>query len=132
MTECIFCKIVKGEVPSYRVYEDDDYLAFLDIFPLNKGHTLVIPKKHERWVWDDKTPGKYFEATTKVAKAINKAFTPERVMSVVLGEAVAHAHIWLVPKYPNDGHGNVINFSIRQKFSEEEFKEAAEAIKRNL
>lgn len=132
MTDCIFCRIANGELPSYKVYEDDEFMAFLDIRPLNKGHTLVIPKKHERWVWDVENPGRYFEVVTHVANAIRKAFNPERVMSAVLGEQVNHAHIWLIPKYPDDGHGASINFGNTKTFTEDEFKEALEAIKGNF
>ncbi|MBW3004016.1 HIT family protein [Candidatus Woesearchaeota archaeon] len=132
MDNCIFCKIVKGEIPSYKVYEDNDFLAFLDIFPLNKGHTLVIPKKHEQWVWDVDSPGKYWEVSTKIANALRKAFDPERVMSFVLGEQVPHAHIWLVPKYPDDGHGTNVDFENKKEFTEEEYKDIAEKIKENL
>ena len=128
MNNCLFCKIVNGEIPSYKVYEDDDFLAFLDIFPLNKGHTLIIPKKHEKWVWDVEAPGRFFEVTTKVAKAIRKAFDPERVMSFVLGEQIAHAHIWLVPRFPDDGHGINIDFNNKKKFTEDEMKEIAQKI----
>ncbi|MBW3015920.1 HIT domain-containing protein [Candidatus Woesearchaeota archaeon] len=132
MEDCIFCKIIKGEIPSYKVYEDDEFLGFLDIFPLNKGHTLIIPKKHEHWVWDVEKPGAYFEVATKVARAIRKAFEPERVMSFVLGEQVPHAHIWLVPKYPDDGHGSNVDFKNVKKFTEEEYKEVAAKIKERL
>ena len=128
MSDCLFCKIIEGELPCYKVYEDNDFLAFLDIFPLNKGHTLIIPKKYEQWVWDVENPGEFFEVTAKVAKAIRKAFEPERVMSFVLGEQVPHAHIWLVPKFPDDGHGTNIDFNNKQKFTEEEMKEIAQDI----
>ena len=68
--DCIFCKIVAGEIPSHKVYEDSDYLAFLDIRPLNPGHTLVVPKKHYRWVWDDPDIGKYYQAVGRVANLV--------------------------------------------------------------
>ncbi len=129
MTDCIFCKIIKREIPSYKVYEDEDFLAFLDIFPLNKGHVQVIPKKHVQFVWDVENPGKHWELCTKIAKAIMSSFEPERVMSFVLGEQVPHAHIWLVPRYENDGHGTNIDFKNVKKFSEEEYKEIADKIK---
>ena len=132
MDDCIFCKIVKGELPSYKVYEDDGFIAFLDIFPLNKGHTLVIPKKHEQWVWDVENPGKYWEISTKIAKALRKAFNPDRIMSFILGEQVPHAHIWLVPRYPDDGHGTNIKFENQKKFTEQEYKDIAEQIKEKL
>ena len=84
--DCIFCKIVKEELPAEKVYEDEKYLAFLDIRPLSPGHTLVIPKKHERWVWDVPNVGEYFEVTRKIALAIRKAFDTEFVLSKIVGD----------------------------------------------
>ncbi|MBI4122056.1 MAG: HIT domain-containing protein, partial [Parcubacteria group bacterium] len=60
-TDCIFCTIVRGEIPVAQVYEDEDFLAFLDIHPQAPGHTQVIPKRHVRWVWDVENAGAYFE-----------------------------------------------------------------------
>jgi len=124
---CIFCKIVNKEIPANIVYEDTDFLAFLDINPISPGHTLVIPKKHYRWVWDvpsvnidesnlgegyphpnhlypkHPTLGKYFEITGKVANAIRKAFNQEMVLSKVVGEDVHHAHIWIYPSNETEG-----------------------------
>jgi len=97
MPDCVFCKIVKGEIPAEKVYEDENYLAFLDIHPLSPGHTLVIPKKHFRWVWDIDEAGEYFETTKKVARAIQKSFGTEQVFSKIIGDEVPHAHIWLFP-----------------------------------
>lgn len=98
MNECIFCKIVRGEVPAHKVYEDDDFLAFLDINPRAPGHTLVIPKKHYRWVWDVPQVGAYFEVVRKIAKAQQKVFGTEMILCRVTGEEVHHAHIWTFPK----------------------------------
>ena len=97
MEQCIFCKIVKGEVPSYKVYEDNAYLAFLDIHPQSPGHTLVIPKEHYRWVWDLPNAGEYFEVAQKIAKAQQKAFGTDWILSKIIGDEVPHAHIWLFP-----------------------------------
>ncbi|MFW0862745.1 MAG: HIT family protein [Candidatus Komeilibacteria bacterium] len=130
--DCIFCKIVAGEIPSYKVYEDDNYLGFLDINPLNKGHVLVIPKKHYRWVWDDEQIGKYMEACQKVVAAQKKALDTDWVVSTIVGEEVEHAHIWLIPRYDNDGHGGAIDFNNKKNFSKEEMGEVAELIKNNL
>ncbi len=94
---CIFCKIVKREIPSYKVYEDDRFLAFLDIRPLSPGHTLVIPKEHYRWVWDVPEAGTYFEVVKKIALAQKKAFDTDEVFSKIIGEEVHHAHIWVFP-----------------------------------
>jgi histidine triad (HIT) family protein len=94
---CIFCKIVRGEIPCYKVYEDDNFLAFLDINPQSPGHTQVIPKKHHRWVWDVENVGEYFEVARKVALAQRKAFDTDFVLSKVVGDEVPHAHIWVFP-----------------------------------
>ena len=94
---CIFCKIVKGEIPSYKVYEDDNFLAFLDINPQSPGHTQVIPKDHHRWVWDVSEAGKYFEVARRVAKAQQKAFDTDFILSKIVGDEVPHAHIWIFP-----------------------------------
>lgn len=97
MDSCIFCKIVKGEIPSHKVYEDKDFFAFLDIRPESPGHTLVIPKEHYRWVWDVPNAGTYFEIAQKIALAQKKAFNTELVIAKVMGEEVPHAHIWVYP-----------------------------------
>ena len=97
MENCIFCKIVKGEVPSYKVYEDDDFLAFLDIHPESPGHTQVIPKRHCRWVWDVPNAGDYFEVAKKIARAQQKAFGTDFILSKIVGDEIPHAHIWVFP-----------------------------------
>ncbi|MDO8569943.1 MAG: HIT domain-containing protein [bacterium] len=94
---CIFCKIVKGEIPAYKVYEDENFLAFLDINPQSPGHTQVITKKHYRWVWDIPNAGKYFEVVKKIAKAQQKAFGTNFILSKIIGDEVEHAHIWVFP-----------------------------------
>ena len=99
MENCVFCKIVEGEIPSHKVYEDDDFLAFLDIHPHAPGHTQVIPKKHTRWVWDVENVGKYFEIVRNIAQAQQKAFETDWILSKIVGDEVPHAHIWV---FPND------------------------------
>ena len=100
MENCIFCKIVKGEIPSHKIYEDNDFLAFLDIRPESPGHALVIPKKHYRWVWDVPSAGEYFEVVKKIALTQQKDFGTEQILSKVVGEEVPHAHIWVFPFPP--------------------------------
>jgi histidine triad (HIT) family protein len=97
MEGCIFCKIAKGEIPSHKIYEDEEFVAFLDVRPLSPGHALVIPKKHYRWVWDVPNAGRYFEITKKIARAIQDSFGTKEVLSKIIGEEVPHAHIWLFP-----------------------------------
>ncbi len=98
MNDCIFCKIVAGNIPSYKVYEDENFLAFLDINPKSPGHTQIIPKKHLRWVWDVQNAGEYFEVAKKIALAQKKAFGVDMVRSQIYGEEVEHAHIWVWPE----------------------------------
>jgi histidine triad (HIT) family protein len=132
MSDCIFCKIVAGEIPAYKVYEDEDYLAFLDIEPCNPGHTLLIPKKHYRWVWDSPDVGNYYGVAGKIANAIRKAYNTEFVISLAVGIDVPHAHVWLVPRFEGDGHENFIDLKNRKKLSAEEMIKAMEKIKKAL
>ncbi|OGI95568.1 hypothetical protein A2917_03385 [Candidatus Nomurabacteria bacterium RIFCSPLOWO2_01_FULL_42_17] len=98
MNDCIFCKIVKKEIPAEIVYEDENFLAFLDIHPKAAGHTQIIPKQHYRWVWDVPNVGEYFEVAKKIALAQKKAFNAEIVRSQIYGEEIPHAHIWVWPE----------------------------------
>ena len=109
MENCIFCKIVSGEIPAHKVYEDEDFLAFLDIHPWEPGKTQVIPKHHYRWVWDVPNVGDYFELVRKIAKAQQKAFGTEWILSKVVGEEVPHAHIWVYPS--NEAKGDKNDFA---------------------
>ena len=99
MKDCIFCKIVAGDIPSHKVYEDDNFLAFLDINPIAPGHTQIIPKEHYRWVWSVPNVGEYFEVARKVAIAQGKAFNTDFILSKIIGNEVPHSHIWV---FPND------------------------------
>ena len=105
---CIFCKIIKGEAPAYKVYEDDKFLAILSIFPVSPGHTLIIPKDHYRWVWDVTNAGQYFEVVKKIALAQQKAFDTDFILSKIIGEEAHHAHIWVFPN--SDVAGNKKDF----------------------
>ncbi|MCX6816684.1 MAG: HIT domain-containing protein [Candidatus Beckwithbacteria bacterium] len=109
MTDCIFCKIVAGEIPSYKIYEDKDFLAFLDIFPKTEGHTLVIPKKHVQYVWDYDNLGKYFETVGKIARHLREKSKEEIVKLVVWGWEVPHAHIHLMPGKTDKFDGRKLN-----------------------
>lgn len=123
----IFTKIVAGEIPSYRIHEDDRYYAFLDINPLAEGHTLVIPKLETDYLFDleDELLGGMMVFAKKVAKAIDQTMDCKRVGVAVLGLEVPHAHIHLVPI--NSLYD--IEFSRpKLKFSEEEFRATAARI----
>ena len=106
MENCIFCKIAKKEIPAEIVFENDDFLAFLDIRPQSPGLTQVIPKQHYRWVWDVPNAGEFFEVVRKVAKAQQKAFSTEWVLSKIIGDEMEHAHIWVFPSDTAEGDKN--------------------------
>jgi histidine triad (HIT) family protein len=127
----IFTKIIKGEIPCYKVAEDKNFLAFLDINPLAEGHTLVIPKKETDYIFDlddDMFAGLHLFAK-KVARAIDKSVICERVGVAVIGLEVPHAHIHLVP-LRNIGDLNFANPKL--KFTKEEFLAMAQKIAANL
>jgi len=123
----IFSKIVKGEIPSYKICEDENYFAFLDINPLKEGHTLVIPKEETDYLFDlnDDLLGGMMVFAKKVALAIDQTIDCKRVGVAVLGLEVPHAHIHLVPL--DDLHD--IEFSKpKMKFSDEQFRATAKRI----
>jgi len=97
MTNCLFCQIVTGLISAHKIYEDEHFLAFLDINPQAPGHTQVIPKKHHRWVWDVPNAGAYFEVARKIALAQRQAFNTDFIISRIVGDEVPHAHIWVFP-----------------------------------
>jgi len=107
--DCVFCKIVAGDIPAHKVYEDEHFLAFLDIRPLAPGHTLVIPKEHHRWVWDVADMGSYFSVVQKIAKVLQKISGTDEVHMKVVGEEVPHAHVWVFPA-PDKATGDKNDF----------------------
>lgn len=127
----IFTKIVNEEIPSYKILEDENYYAFLDVFPLVKGHTLVIPKKEIDYLFDmeDELLAGMMVFAKKVAKAIGAAIECKRVGVTVIGLEVPHAHIHLIPMSKEKD----ISFTNpKLTLSEEEFMEIASAIKARL
>jgi len=104
MEDCVFCKIIKGEVPCFKVYKDAMFMAFLDINPLNLGHTLLIPKQHFHWVDEVEPYEQYWRLARKISQAIKMATGCVLVAKIVYGLGVPHAHIHLIPKYENDDH----------------------------
>ena len=124
----IFSKIVSGDIPAFKVAEDENYVAFLDIFPLAKGHVLVIPKKETDYIFDldsEEYLG-LFSFAKKVAKAMDKIISCERIGVAVIGLEVPHAHIHLVPLHDVSD----INFERpKLKFKDSEMQEIADLIK---
>ena len=130
--DCVFCKIIKGEVPCYKIYEDKNFLAFLDINPLNAGHTVLIPKKHVQWVNDYEPFCKYWETARKISRVIQKSLNPLVVSYVVYGLGIPHAHIHLIPKFENDEHPLGPNPEKTQKLSKDEMESIAKKIKESF
>lgn len=120
----VFTKIVNGEIPSYKVAEDDNYYAFLDINPLAQGHTLVIPKHEVDYIFDlpEREYAGLWNFASRVAKALGTAVPCKRVGIAVLGMEVPHAHIHLVPLQ----HESDLDFRKEKlKLSPDEFREIA-------
>jgi histidine triad (HIT) family protein len=127
----IFARIINGEIPCYKIAEDENYLAFLDINPLKKGHTLVIPKKEVDYIFDveDSLLGGLMIFAKKVAKAIDKAIPCKRVGVTVIGLEVPHTHIHLIPL---DKMTDMHFTNPKLQLSKEEFEEIAKSIRKNL
>jgi histidine triad (HIT) family protein len=126
----IFTKIIKGEIPSYKIAENDDFYAFLDINPNAKGHTLVVPKKEVDKIFDldEKTYTGLMQYSFKIAKAIEKTIPCERVGMSVIGLDVPHVHVHLIPLNSMAD----ATFGKKEKLSQEEFKSIAKNIGKNL
>ncbi len=117
MDDCIFCKIVKGEIPCQKVAENKDFLAFLDISPFSEGHTMVIPKTHYRWTYDVPNFGEYWEFTREISNKINSKLNPFFISYLTMGNQVPHAHIHIIPRYFNDNLMNEFGQDLRLKLS---------------
>lgn len=127
----IFTKIINGEIPSYKIAEDDDFYAFLDINPLVKGHTLVIPKKEVDYIFkldDDLIAGLHIFAK-KIANAIDKSINCKRVGVMVIGTEVPHTHIHLIP-FNDESEMNMRRDKL--KLTQDEFEEITNKIKQNI
>ena len=127
----VFSKIVRGDIPAFKVAEDDNHLAFLDILPLAKGHVLVIPKKETDYIFDIASDEylELFKFAQKVAKAMGKVIDCKRIGVAVIGLEVPHAHIHLVPL----NHVSDINFERpKLNFPEDVMKEVSEKISKAI
>jgi histidine triad (HIT) family protein len=126
----IFTKIINGEIPSYKVAEDDNFIAFLDINPNAKGHTLVVPKKEENKIFDlsKEEYSLLMDFSYRIAKALEKAVECKRVGMSVIGLEVPHVHVHLIPINEMAD----MQFQQKAKLSNEEFVELAERISQNF
>lgn len=127
----IFTRIVKGEIPCYKIAEDENFFAFLDINPLKKGHTLVIPKEEVDYIFDleKDTLANMMRFSQKIALAIEKVVPCNRIGVVVLGLEVPHAHIHLIPI---DSEADVRFSNPRVRLTEDEFKDIAARISKEI
>lgn len=136
---CIFCKIVNGDIPSAKVYEDEKVLAFIDISQVTKGHTLIIPKAHQENIFElePEIGAHLFSVVPKIANAIKKQFNPLGLNIVnnngeAAGQTVFHYHIHLIPRYgEGDGFGAVWKDHSSQ-YKPEELQEIAKTIREGL
>jgi histidine triad (HIT) family protein len=126
----IFTKIVKGEIPCYKISENEEFLAFLDVNPNSKGHTLCIPKQEIDKIFDldESTFCRLMSFSQKVAKAIEKTIPCKRIGMTVIGLEVPHAHVHLIPLHTMED----ARFIQKTKLSSEEFEALAKAIQSNL
>lgn len=111
MAGCLFCKIARGEIPAEKVYEDDSVFAFLDIHPINPGHTLVIPKAHATNIYEigSKDFSRVMDVVRRLAPIIKKGTDADGINigmnnDAAAGQAVFHAHVHIIPRYSGDGH----------------------------
>ena len=136
MEDCIFCKIAKGEIPAAKVYESDKFLAFLDISPCNKGHTLIIPKQHYVSLEEmpDEDGNEFGELQLKLAKSIMKATNAEGFNLLLnngkaAGQEVMHAHLHIQPRFSSD---EFVYKWTHGSYEGGEIEKVAERIKKNL
>ncbi|QPC45994.1 HIT family protein [Mangrovibacillus cuniculi] len=137
--ECIFCKIINGDIPAAKVYEDENVLAFLDISQVTKGHTLVIPKVHQENIYelDPEVAANLFKVVPKIANAIKKAYNPIGLNVLnnngeEAGQSVFHYHLHLIPRYgKGDGFGAVWK-SNQSDYTPEELATISSDIAKNL
>ncbi|MCQ2198745.1 MAG: HIT family protein [Paludibacteraceae bacterium] len=127
----IFTRIINGEIPCYKVYEDEKYFAFLDINPLKKGHTLVIPKVEDDYIFnlDDETYAGLCLVAKKIAKALKESTKCQRVGVTVMGMEVPHVHIHLVPM---DKEKDMLFSNPKLELSADEMKSIAEDIAKRI
>ncbi len=137
--ECLFCKIVAGEIPSQKVYEDENHLAFLDINPRNPGHTLVIPKKHYETIMNmpDEEAGRLFQTVKRLAAAIKKAMNADGISIAqsnerAAGQVIPHVHFHVIPRFLSEGPPGLESILPPKKLTQEIMEKTREAIEKGV
>ena len=132
--ECIFCKIIDGQIPSHKIYENDSLLAFLDIFPLNYGHTVVVPKKHYYNFLDmpEDDMGDFFKDLKKITALFMKKLKIDGFNLVqnnfpAAGQVIPHLHFHIIPRMKGDGHLRMVPGKIQAK--DEDLRKIVQKIK---
>ena len=130
MEDCLFCKIIKGEIPSYKIWEDENFFAFLDINPINPGHTILVLKKHLDYIFDleESLYLEIFKTVKKLSEPLKRAVGAKRIALAIEGFLVPHAHIHLVPV----NKVNDLDPNRAKKASPEELSEMMERIKNEI
>lgn len=139
VSDCVFCKIINGELPSAKVYEDEHVFAFLDLSQVTKGHTLVIPKEHVPNVYElpEEVAANLFKAVPKIANAVKKAYEPIGLNVLnnngeAAGQSVFHIHLHIIPRYgKGDGFGAVWK-THNDDYTQEDLQEIAQTIAKHL
>jgi len=132
MDNCVFCKVIKGELPSNKVYEDELFFGILDINPVARGHALLLPKIHYRWTYDVPQFGQYFETARKLGLAVQKAVGATWVQFFTHGQ-VPHAHIHITPRSDDVTTAPFLaKWEEPKQLMKREFEEIAEKIRKAL
>ena len=129
--DCPFCKIAKNELPSWKIFENPKYMIILPLDAHAWGHLLVIPKGHYRWCSDVDDP-EFWQLTNKMSKLIKKTYNAKFILGIQHGIGVSHAHNHLIPRFDNDGHGEILDDSKIFKFSDSEKDKMLKELKANL
>lgn len=140
MEDCVFCKIIKGDLPSSKIYEDDELIAFMDIQPVNKGHLLVIPKQHKELIieLDNNIIGNMIVLANKINRAIRESDIRSEGINLFLadgeaaGQEVFHAHLHIIPRFQKDGFGFVFPEDYKNKPERNELDIISQKIKSHL
>jgi histidine triad (HIT) family protein len=139
MSDCIFCKIINGEIPSAKVYEDENVFAFLDLSQVTKGHTLVIPKVHKENIYEltEDVASNLFAAVPKVANGIKKAYKPAGLNLLnnngeFAGQSVFHIHLHLIPRYDKNDGFDAIWKTHNDDYTQENLQQIAKTINENI